>query len=328
MARPNPTFYVFHGSDEFTLRETVKTLRERQDSPEMADLNTTWLDGRKVTLDELRHACEAVPFLADRRLVLVTGLLVRLGRKGERAFLRGVQDLLRQMPQTTRLILIEEETLPANHPLRKQAQEDERGYERCFEPPSPRALPGWIVERGEMAGGQFEPEAAARLAEIIGPNLRLLDQEIDKLIAYVNGERPVSVADVARLVPYDQEAVIFDLVDALGQRNGTCAASTLQQLLDEGSEEMYILAMVIRHFRYLIQVKELRDSGENAASIAGILGQHPFPVGKWYRQATNFTATQLEQIYRYLLDTDLKIKGGKLTPGAALDLLVAGLTGG
>ncbi|MGD1995591.1 MAG: DNA polymerase III subunit delta [Anaerolineae bacterium] len=326
MARPTPTFYVFHGSDEFTSAETVAELRERLASSEMADLNTTWLEGRKVTLTELRHACEAVPFLAKRRLVIVAGLLTRLGKgKGDARFLEALLDLLPNLPETARLVLVEKEPLPADHPVLKLAHSHERGYVQIFEPPSAKALPNWIVKRTEKHGGQIAGDAAAQLAQMVGQDLRLLDQEIMKLVTYVGPESTIAVEDVTRVVPYVSEAVIFDLVDGLGRREGNVAATTLHRLLQEEEPPLRILGMIVRQFRLLIQAKELREARKNAASIARILDLHPYPASKVYRQAANFTPAQLEQIYRYLLATDRQIKTGELDPETALDLVVAGL---
>ncbi len=325
MARPSPTFYVLHGSDEFTRAETVAELRQRLGPPEMAELNTTWLDGQKVTLGELRHACETIPFMADRRLVVVTGLLDRLGQGKERAFLEELLDLLPHLPETTRLVFVEDRALPEEHPVLQLARRHERGYARQFEPPEPGQLPHWVLGRAEKYGGRIEPDAAARLAEVVGQDLRLLDQEIRKLVTYAGPDRAVTVEDVARLVPYARQAVIFDLVDALGRRDGATAAQTLHRLLEGGESPMGILAMIVRQFRLLIQVQELRQAGENPSSVARILGLHPFPASKLYAQAANFTSGQLEQIYRHLLETDLQIKGGELAVEAALDLLVAAL---
>ncbi len=326
MNKPPPTFYVFHGDDELTCAETVAELRQRLDGSGMADLNTTVLDGQKVTLTDLRNACEAIPFLADRRLVIVEGLLSRLQQKGDR-FLKGLLELLPRLPETTRLIFVEDRPLPDGHPVLRLAQEHPRGYARRFDLPDARELPRWIERRVRRHGGRIAPQAAARLAEVIGSDLRLLDQEILKLVTYVGPEREITVEDVARLVPYVQQAVVFDLVDALGRRDGRTAASTLQRLLDGGEHPMGILAMIVRQFRLLIQVAELRRAGENGTTIARILNLHPYPARKLYVQSTNFTPAQLEQIYRHLLATDAEIKQGNLAPEIALDLLVAGLTG-
>lgn len=318
-----PLFYILYGPDEFTRSETVAELRRRMG--ELGELNTVVLDGRTVTLDELRTACETPPFLADRRLVVVSGLLTRLGRGRERSLLEGVLRLLQNLPPTTRLILVEEEDLPDDHPVLVLAQEREDGYVRRFEPPSQEALPGWIRQRAQKHGGTIDPHAAAYLAELVGQDLRLLDQEIRKLVTYAGG-RPVSTEDVAAMVPYVRQVVIFDLTDALGQRRGKDAMALLHRLLEGGENPMGVMGMIVRHFRLLIQTKDLRERGENAATVARLLNLHPFVARKLYDQSANFTLPQLERVYRYLLDLDVAIKTGDLTPEAALDLLVAGVT--
>jgi DNA polymerase-3 subunit delta len=126
-------------------------------------------------------------------------------------------------------------------------------------------------------------------------------------------------------VPYLQDAVIFDMVDALGRRDGRAAAQTLHRLLDAGDHPLALLGMIVRQFRLLIQVEELKTGGATPQDIAQTLKIHPFPARKLYNQVTNFTAMQLEKVYRYLLDTDVAIKTGKIEAEVALDLLVAGL---
>ncbi|MFL7791415.1 MAG: DNA polymerase III subunit delta [Anaerolineae bacterium] len=323
MARSTPTFYVFHGSDEFTCAETLADFRSRLGPPDTVDLNTTLLDGRKATLAELRHACDAIPFLAEKRLVIVEDLLARTS--GQEKFLDKLAGYLGQLPETTRLVFVETKLLPASHPILQLAQKDERGYAKQFVSPDVKMLPGWIEKRVHKYGGEIEPQAAAQLAAVVGADLRLLDQEIEKLVTYVNAERAITEADVDAIVPYAQAAVVFDLVDALGRRDGQTAARTLHRLLDAGEHPLGLLAMIVRQFRLLIQVKELKAEGANPQTIAKALGIHPFPARKLHNQATYFTAEQLEMVYRHLLDSDVAIKSGEIEAEVALDLLVAGL---
>jgi DNA polymerase-3 subunit delta len=323
MAKPAPTFYVFHGSDELTRTETLADFRSRLGPADTADLNTTYLDGRKASLPELRHACDAIPFLADKRLVIVEGLLTRAAKR--EMLLDKLTEYLGQLPETTRLVFVEEKPLPASHPILRLAEGDARGYAKRFDPPDAKALPRWIVERVRKHGGEIEPRAAAQLAAAVDADLRLLDQEVIKLVTYVNAERPITAEDVEEIVPYAQAAVIFDLVDALGRRDGRTAAQTLHRLLDAGEHPLGLLAMIVRQFRLLIQVKELKAEGANAQTIAKELGIHPFPARKLHGQAAHFTAAQLEAVYRHLLETDVGIKSGEIEAEVALDLLVAGL---
>ncbi len=323
MPKPAPTFYVFHGEDEFTRAETLGDFKRRLGPPDTVDLNTTRFDGKSLTLANLRHACDAIPFLAERRLVIVEGLLTRITSQKE--YLATLADYLPRLPETTRLVFVENKSLSAKHPILKLAQQEERGYAKCFDAPNAKGLPGWIEKRARKHGGQIEPQAAHQLATVVGADLRLLDQEIFKLVTYTNAKRPITKADVDAVVPYAQAAVVFDMVDALGRRDGRTAAQTLHRLLEMGEHPLRLLAMIVRQFRLLIQVEELKAEGNTSRDVAQALKLHPFPAGKLCNQATHFTAAQLETVYRHLLDTDVAIKTGKMEADVALDLLVAGL---
>lgn len=332
MTNPKPTFYVLHGEDEFTRAETLADFRHRLGGSDTAELNTTTMDGKKVTLGELHHACDAVPFLADKRLVIVKGLLSRLtSRRGKtlsdnkQDFLDALCEYLPRLPSTTRLVLVENEALPSNHPIVRLAKQDQHGYVRQFQRPDTKALPQWIKQRAKTHGGEIESRAAHHLAAVVGADLRLLDQEVRKLVTYCNGQRAISREDVEILVPYSQDAVIFDLVDALGLRDGRTAARTLHHLIEEGEHPLGLLGMIIRQFRLLIQVKALKAEGSSSSDTARVLGIHPFPARKLYNQATHFTPSQLEKVYRHLSEVDVDIKTGQMDAEVALDLLVAGL---
>ncbi len=327
-------FYLFHGEDEFSRSETLADFKKKMGDPGLVELNTIVFDGSKVTLGELQHACDSVPFMADRRLVIVEGLLTRLEPRGrERArsawqkeYLEKLTQYLKHLPETTRLVFVEDKSIGKSNPVHRLALADERGHVKGFEPPQKRGLNHWIEERVKEKGGQINPAAVETLAAFVGNDLRLLDQEIEKLVTYVDGARPISEDDVRLLVSYVREANVFEMVDALGQRNGQRAAKLLHQLLDDGEHPLRLLGMIIRQFRIMIQVKELSGQGVSQRDIAARLRLHPFVVKKTVRQAMNFSMKQLEAIYRKLLDTDVAIKTGQMNEVLALDMLVVGLT--
>lgn len=332
MAEPAPTFYVFHGTDEFTRSETIADFKRRLGPPDTVDLNTTVLGEKGLALPQLRHACDTVPFLAEKRLVIVEGLLTRLAPQKDRQlsgahkeYLAGLTEYLPQLPASTRLVFVEEKALPRNHPIVELAQREESGYVKRFDPPGAKSLPRWIEERARKHGGEIGPQAARELAALVGADLRLLDQEIAKLVTYTGAERAITKADLDAVVPYAQAAVVFDLVDALGRRDGRTAAQTLHRLLDAGEHPLGLLAMIVRQFRLLIQVKELKAGGASPQDIAKALKLHPFPARKLHAQATHFTGAQMEAVHRHLLDTDVAIKSGEIEAEVALDLLVAAL---
>jgi DNA polymerase-3 subunit delta len=335
----NPSFYILHGEDTFAIAEQVQALKDRLADPALAALNTIELDGRSVTLADLRGAADAVPFIAPRRLVIVTGLLTRLlGRGGEAeaddgeesapASLRELRDALLdylpQVPATTALVLIEARPLPERSRFVALAGRSEAGYARRFDPPKGEALARWIARRAQAAGGEFTAEAAQALVVAVGEDTRLLDQEIEKLLAYADYTRPVELPDVETLTPYAGEVRVFDMVDAMGQRRGAAAVNLLLRLLDQPNQSpLAVFGMVVRQFRLLLGAGELLAEGAAPAQVGPALGLRPFLAAKIVDQARLFSGGDLEAIYRKLLEMDLGIKSSRIEAGLALETFVA-----
>lgn len=333
-------FFLLHGDNEFEMSERLADFKQKVGDDSLRDLNITVLDGRKTTLSEIQHAADAIPFLADKRLVIVEGLLTRLAsRKAKDAgddtpsgaakdFLNGLSAYVPHLPDSTRLVFVEFQPLNPKHPLIKLAEQQKGKTNIECKLPGAGELPRWISERAKKCGGAIESTAAQRLAALIGGDLRRLDSEINKLVTYVNAPRAITEKDVTLLVSEASANSVFDLVDALGKRDGQRAAHELHHLLDQGESPLGLLAMIVRQFRLLILIKELQGRNLSPDLMAKELGQHPFVIKKLNEQARLYRdITQLEAVYRRLLEVEIEIKTGQTGDALALDLLVAGVAG-
>lgn len=338
-------FYILHGDEEFARTSELAGMRAQlaEADEAMAGLNTTILDGKHLTMGELRHACDTVPFLYDRRLVIVHGLLSWLvqrkagkgagAQEGEppasrRAFLAELAGYLPNLPDTTRLVFMEEQALKATHPIMKVAEEQHetgkahiREFRRLMGP----ELFNWIQKRARGRGGDISWDACREMVELAGDDLRTLGLELDKLLLYA-GDRQVSEDDVRLLTSRTREADVFELVDCVGRRQADRALRQLHQLLDDNEPPLRLLAMLARQVRILIQVSELRDEGMSQSAIAKRLKLHRYVVQKGAAQAFNFTMAQLESAHKLLVQTDWMIKTGEMEDVLALDMLVVDLT--
>lgn len=314
-------FYIFHGDDAHSQKETLDDLLARLGDRSMLELNTTRFRGA-VTLGQLRQACDSIPFLAKRRVVIVEN---GLSQTNSREFVDDLIGYLPHLPEFTRLIFLESQTLRSNHRLLSFAEKQENGFVRAFTRPEGRALERWVQQRVQESGGDIEPRAIHLLVSSTGNDLSLLANEVEKLVLYRLDNGPITAEDVAALCPYAAEASIFELVDALGARDGRAAASLLQTKLNEGADPFYLFAMIIRQFRLLLQTKELAEQGLRPPAIASRLRIHSFVAGKVYQQSQRFSLAQLEHIYGHLLQTDVGVKTGQADMATSLSLLVAGL---
>jgi DNA polymerase III delta subunit len=159
------------------------------------------------------------------------------------------------LPESTALVLVEPRDLPKSNAVVKAAEAAEWGYVKQFPLAKGDALAPWVRKRAKAAGGEFSREAAQALVEV-EDDPRALGNEILKLLAYVGYERTVEIEDVQSLTPARAEAVIWDLVDAVGQRRGPQAMRLLHTLL-ETEEPLYVLTMIVRQYRFLLQAKEM-----------------------------------------------------------------------
>jgi DNA polymerase-3 subunit delta len=328
MAKQTPRFYILHGEDEFTLSQTLDKMRADMRQIDSAGLNLSEFDGRDVTAADVLSAVSAMPFLADRRLVIVRGMLTWISRKGAgetgKTQRQRLVDDLPHLPDSARLVFAEPKTLPANSKLLKLAQSDPSGYERAFS--APKNLTTWLTHRAEKEyDTQLEPSAAYALASVVGDDLRRADNELFKLVSYTDGN-PIDEATVALLTPYTSEAVIWDMIDAMAAGKGDKAMAMLHNLLDSPNEDGFrIWALFIRQFRHMLLAKEHLDSGGSTAQLGDALGMRQWQVKKLPAQVRPFSLEQLEGVYRRLLEYDTAIKTGKMNIQLALDILVASL---
>jgi DNA polymerase-3 subunit delta len=325
--------YLFHGDEEFGRSERIAALRARLG--DLAEMNTVVLAGRSLSQDELLHHCDVPPFLGDFRLVIVNDLLTRLEKKGPdgkitqtgKDFLAWLADYIPVIPETTVLVLNESKKIPARNPVLKAVNKlGDRGEVTLFQTPQLKRgeLAGWVAKRAREMGIRLDRGVAEDLAAFIGPNLRLINSELEKLALYA-GDRTITKKDVAVICPYAREASIFDMVDALGNRRTAVAFRLLAQMRNQGAHPLYLLTMIVRQYRILLQVKDYVARGMRKEEIASTLHLHPYPTGKAMAQSRNYTPRQLESIYDRLLETDVAIKTGKLEANLALDMLVVEL---
>lgn len=339
MAGEKPTVYILRGDDREQIESRLHDFSARLGEPDMAEMNTSHLEGKSTSLNDLRSAALAMPFLTERRLVIVENALQPFTGRGKGKDRDAFTMLLESLPQTTALVLVipdskkyrkgsfKWETLKDSHWLIQWA--DQHSKEVMILDcalPTDAEMTRWVRAKAAELGGSLTPAAVSLLVEYVGNNTQRAVQEITKLLTYVNYDRPADDDDVRWLTAQEQQASIFDMVDAIGDRDGQEAVKTLHILLED-SDPLPLFGMIVRQFRLLLQAREILDSGGSQADIAQKLKQHPYVAQKISGQARHFSISTLESVYHQLLQMDIEGKSGGMDVGLALDVLIAELAG-
>jgi DNA polymerase-3 subunit delta len=121
---------------------------------------------------------------------------------------------------------------------------------------------------------------------------------------------------VELLVKPEIDLNIFEMVDALGQKDKSKTLKLFNQHLKQGDDEQYLFSMFVYQIRNLIRVK---------APQIGRLDMHPFVIEKSRKQARNFSFEDLKKIYQKLFEIDLSVKTGKINIKSALETFIVEL---
>ena len=327
--------YIMTGQDDFSLGQSLEKLRAALGDASLLEANTITLNGHKLLPDELRIACETLPFLAKKRLIIVDGLLGRFEpwaqpnkrkktlrtpkrQDSYRAFATSISTL----PDSTILVLIDGK-IKSSNPLLKVLSP--RAKIRFFPLLKNDSLRQWVKRRVTEESGSISPQALKLLVRLVGGNLWIMASEIRKLALFA-GDRQIEVDDIKSLTSHAQQASVFTMIDAILEFRIGPAEQALQELLQIGMAPAYLLFMLSRQVRQLVLAKELGKTGQSNEKIQERLGiTYEFVLHKTLEQAGGFSLGRLEDLYQKLLKADLAIKTGKYGGELALNILVVEL---
>lgn len=308
--------YLLSGEEQVLAEYVITVLQEQLIPGGMESLNYQRLDGQKATDQELVAAIATPPMFGAKRLVVIDQPWFLAGKKEGQ--LAGLERMLDDLPEFTCVVF-----LAAQVDKRLKLVKRLKDNTHEFPPLSAGEAAAWADDRLRRAGvGGFG--LGKRIVERAGSSLRVLRLEIDKLVAYADGS-PLQAEDIVALVRNDMETSVFDLVDAVGQRQLEQALHLADQLQTEGQAPLYILSMISRQLRLLLLARMQLDSGASEQQAAGALGIHPYPAGKCVLQARLWTERSLQQAIKHCLEAEELTKTGQLSDQRALDQLFLNL---
>lgn len=332
-----PNLIILRGDDPTRLKELLAGYREGLGDPGTADLNYTVVEGETLNLEALRADTSTMPFLADKRLVVVNNARAFLSKTKKEDRQRTL-DLFSQLPDTSLLVLVVDDISKRKRGM--ISWENDKAYNWLTDwvnkqinnvewidcvLPSESEMGQWIIAQAKQQGGGFQPDAARLLGSYVGNNTLRARQEIDKLLTYAGSSRVVTPEDVVLLTAQEQEGDIFAFTDALGERDSAKAMDQFQRLTDR-ADVVELAPMIHRQFRLLIQAREIMDEGGRAAQIEKELKVLSFIAQKLEKQARLFKLPQLLAIYQRLLKIDEDMKTGGMPGDVAFELFIADLT--
>jgi len=309
-----------YGEDSYSSSQKLQKIKEEfKAKRDPSGLNIAVLDGENFDLEKFLSTASQGGFLTSKRMTIVKNLFAaKLPEETKKTLL----DKLESFKNSENIFVFWQSGLPKSQDaLFKSLLAQDKKLVQNFIAPTGIKLNDWVKKYLQDQGGQISQAALNLLTSLVGNNLWQLQNELAKLLALTNG-RQIEPNDVAAMVQAKFNSNIFNLVDALANKQLAQAVKLLNEQLALGLEEIYILSMIIRQFRILIKVKSCLEQKLNPSEIAQATRLHPFEIKKLSPAADAASWTKLKNIYRKLLELERQCKTTSLSSKALLDLFI------
>lgn len=327
------SLYLFEGEEEYGKESALTALRKALLTGPMAMMNETVLTAPADS--DLIAACETLPLMESRRLVIVKEAPQLTGRGREKAaeeetaeeepVRRGdsLTPYLDRLPGTVCLVFFVRGKARATGRLYKKIKE--LGGLVAFDQLDGERLNKWIVREFASYDLACDRLVAERLVFACGRELMKLKGEVAKISAYALGRKAVTRQDIDAIAALSVEYRVFDLSDKVAAGDASRALPLMEEMLRQGEQRLALLALLQRHYRQLLMARIMMDQGLSQASVMAELGLPAFVVGKLTQSARGYAAGALKAAYLRCINQEYLVKSGQIAEEGALEQLVLSL---
>ncbi len=268
------------------------------------------IDGSTVSTDILKDALLQLPFLADKKLVVIS-------RPFEsKNAIELIDRCLEQVPDSIDVVLVDPRPDRRTRLYKSLAQ---KKWVETFDSLNGLALSRWVSDYAKACGSQIDKAGIEVLLSRVGPNQMMLAREIEKLSAYDQ----INQTLIEEAVDKRLESTVFELLDATFQKDRYKALRIFDELLSIGTDPSEIIGL----FSWQLSVFAacVYSRSKQASEIAKKYRIHPFVAGKALNATKALSKNQLKEIITLTINADLKIKTSGTNSKDELKVLILGI---
>ncbi len=348
--------YLFFGEEDQMKEEAINALVKHIIDPDFADFDLEKLHANDAGADAILAAVGQVPFGSERRLIVVRGM-EQWRERGKQAEAEKLAEGIGRLSSTSCLVLVasaeeDEDKRKTGVTVKLDNAVKKAGAMVACRGIKGEGLVAWVTDRVKREGKRISPDATEQLVQAVGTEMRLLEQEILKLVSFVGEKETITPHDVGIVVASSPEDVMFAVIDAITRRQTDRALTLLGELHRYDPKPQGVaaklLALLARQYRMLWQAKFLAEKRVNPREVRslpaelsaelpteGNIAQLAFKAADLFAMSRNVTWDELTDALELLLLCDLANKGGVTGEGEMfgadlignLQMLVMSLTG-
>lgn len=297
------------------LDRALRRLRDRIAEVADLDFNYEAFDGESADASAVVAAANTLPFASERRLVIVRDV-DKMNAAGHAVLAEYALD-----PAPTACLVLVAKRMRKDSKLFKAVQALSGVSE--FRAPKRSEYPVWVADLFASRGRRITHDGASALVQTVGRDLRRLETEAEKVIAYAGERTELTRDDVVSVVAETAPVSIFDFLNAVGARECASALVLLGDLIASGEDVMGIHAMTVRHLRSLLSARALADRGAAMGEVMREIGMAEWQAKNALTQARRFTPAELSRALRGAASLESSMKSGRGEPRLLFEMWLA-----
>lgn len=307
--------FVFFGDEEFFIHEVLSSVKANVLKDIDSSIALIEFDGEEIPSGVIFDELRTVPFFTCKnKLVIVEEADEFVGKNREI-----IEKYLSAPASHASLVLV---CSKWDKRTKLATLVDKVGISIECRKLKDHSLPGWVQTHAKHYKKEITARAAQRLVDDAGNNLAILDKHLEKLSIYLGERAAIDERDVDALVGVDRTRTVFELTDAVAQRDVTLALKILSQMLTHGEDSVRIISLLAWQIKRLWRAKQMLRQGGNEQTVASELQVIPFFAKRFFEQVKRYTEEDLAKNHALLLETDVKSKTSSFSTQLLLELLV------
>lgn len=304
--------YLLYGEEGYLRRQYRDKLKGAL-LAEGDSMNLARYEGKGVSVPEIIDLAETLPFLAERRVILIE----------DSGLLKGSEDALaaylKEIPDTTCIVFVEEAVDKRTRLYKAVAK---AGVAVECKRQEEAVLKRWLAGLLKKEGKRMTSATAELFLSKTGVDMENIAGELEKLVCYCMDKEEITPQDVEAVCVARVSNQIFAMIDAVAAGRQQEALRLYYDLLTLKEAPMRILFLIARQFNLLLQVKLLSGSGLDHKGIGEKTGLHGFIVGKYVAQAKKFSGGALRAAVEDCVEAEEAVKTGRLNDVLSVELLI------
>ncbi|MBV9963704.1 MAG: DNA polymerase III subunit delta [Parafilimonas sp.] len=290
--------YWLEGEEPFFIDEVINYAEHKILNESEASFNLSVFYGKDADWVNVVNACMGYPMFGERKVVLLK----------EAQQMKDIEKLenyiVKPLSSTVFVVSYKDKKLDARTKFSKAVKQNGEllSTKKIYE----NQLPEWTSEMVSSFGLSINHNALLLLVDHIGNDLSRLKNEVEKISINLNKRKTITEDDIENYVGISKEFNVFELQDAISQKNLPKAIRIIQyfQSNPKAAPLQLTLPTLYTYFSKIYTVAALNDHSEN--TFKPYFYNNPFAAKQALTAVKNYGFGGAEKILLLLHEYNLK----------------------